>query len=403
MPPEEQEEIRLVGGKIGVSVRLDADLPASVLDALRVQASATGYRHEERVDEEVEMAFGLRTQTFDLLLRKESAGGGASSAVGASGLFRQYGATGEDQLTAPADSRTMGMFVYQEISLSAGGAALQIGGRVDGHRIASRDDVRFGPGVTRGFTATSGSLGFALPLREGVSAALSVGRAFRAPTVEELFSDGFHLGTASYEIGDPSLRPEVSEGLDAVLRIHWQTLSVDVAGYGNRIAGFVHRQPQGDTIVAGSTWPVLAYLQSPATLVGIEGQAEWVIRRSLVLGGSGDVVRGALADGAPVPFLPAARVAASLRWEDGRRSLGAEVAHALAQQRTGLVDAWPTEAYTLVHVHAGLRILQGARLHSLQFRADNVLDALYRDAASRIKEFAPNPGRNLSLMYRVQF
>jgi hypothetical protein len=28
---------------------------------------------------------------------------------------------------------------------------------------------------------------------------------------------------------------------------------------------------------------------------------------------------------------------------------------------------------------------------------------LYRDAASRIKAFAPNPGRNVSLTYRLLF
>jgi hypothetical protein len=31
------------------------------------------------------------------------------------------------------------------------------------------------------------------------------------------------------------------------------------------------------------------------------------------------------------------------------------------------------------------------------------MDVLYRDAASRIKEYAPNPGRNVSLLYRVHF
>jgi iron complex outermembrane recepter protein len=47
--------------------------------------------------------------------------------------------------------------------------------------------------------------------------------------------------------------------------------------------------------------------------------------------------------------------------------------------------------------------VRGRGVHSLTLRADNVTDVLYRDAASRIKDFAPNPGRNVSLLFRVYF
>jgi len=42
-------------------------------------------------------------------------------------------------------------------------------------------------------------------------------------------------------------------------------------------------------------------------------------------------------------------------------------------------------------------------VHSITLRVDNLLDEKYRDATSRIKDFAPNPGMNFSLVYRVQF
>jgi hypothetical protein len=53
-------------------------------------------------------------------------------------------------------------------------------------------------------------------------------------------------------------------------------------------------------------------------------------------------------------------------------------------------------AYTLVDAHAGYRITRGGRVHSFALRNDNILDVLYRDAASRVRDFAPNPGRNIS-------
>ena len=60
-------------------------------------------------------------------------------------------------------------------------------------------------------------------------------------------------------------------------------------------------------------------------------------------------------------------------------------------------------AYTLVNLTAGVTLIRGPLLHTLTLRADNLLDESYFDASSRIKTFARNPGRNLALVYRVQF
>jgi hypothetical protein len=43
------------------------------------------------------------------------------------------------------------------------------------------------------------------------------------------------------------------------------------------------------------------------------------------------------------------------------------------------------------------------RRTAIATRGDNLADVLYRDASSRIKDFAPNPGRNISFLYRVSF
>jgi len=42
-------------------------------------------------------------------------------------------------------------------------------------------------------------------------------------------------------------------------------------------------------------------------------------------------------------------------------------------------------------------------VHAFTLRVDNVGNTKYRDATSRIKTFAYNPGRNVSLVYRVLF
>jgi len=43
------------------------------------------------------------------------------------------------------------------------------------------------------------------------------------------------------------------------------------------------------------------------------------------------------------------------------------------------------------------------RVQNITLRVDNLLDAKYRDATSRIKDFTFNPGRNVSLVYKLYF
>jgi iron complex outermembrane recepter protein len=403
MPPEEAEELLLQGLKVQASGRLDVSVGAGPFSMVRLQGMTTDYRHDELESGELEMAFGLRTQTADLLVRQNPLGRLTEGAWGMSGLFRQYAATGEDQLTAPADSWAWGVFTFQELALLGGGPRLQVGARADRYRIASKDDPAFGPAVERQFTALSGSAGLTVPVADGVAASVNVARSFRAPTVEELFSDAYHMGTASYELGDPTLNPEFANGVDATLRIHRPRLRVELSAFGSLIEDFIGFEERGDTTIGGSTWPILAYAQERASFVGAEGQADVVVGRHWVVGARADVVRASLRDGTPVPFMPPAQLGGSVRWDDGSVALGGGIRHALRQDRVGLADEARTCAYTLLDMDASLRRVHGGRIHSIVLRGENLADVLYRDASSRIKDFAPNPGRNVSLLYRVSF
>jgi iron complex outermembrane recepter protein len=401
VPPGEAA-VELRGRAMAASARADVTLPGTRFPALRLSGTAQEYHHDELEHGAVQMAFGLRTQTADVLLRQDRIGPFREGAWGVSALLRQYVATGEDQLAAPADSRAFGVFGYQETGL-VGAATLQLGVRADRHRIASRDDPQFGPGVERAFTALSGSVGVAVPLGSGVTAGVSAARSYRAPTVEELFSGAPHAGTASYEVGDPTLSPEVALGAEAVLRVHGPRVSGELSTHRTSVAHFVHFAARGDTMVGGTRWPVLAYVQQGATLTGAEGRVEWVVSRGWVASAHGDWLRASLADGGALPFMPPARIGGSLRWEGGALTAGGAVRHAFGQPRVGLDDETPTAAYTLADLDGGVRLHHGGVVHSLTLRAENLTNRAYRDAASRIKAFAPSPGRNVALTYRVLF
>ena len=427
-PGADESGVRIRGRRHQVSARTQATLGTSLLSNARLDGTAQWYTHDEiEPSGAVGTTFDLRTQTVNATGRTQF--GKMAGAFGVQGLFKQYSPTGEEALTPAARSTSGGVFLYQEYPFGENPVEsrtprLQMGARYDAYRIAGEDsdDPKFGAGRTRDFRNLSGSLGVSIPLGAGVSLSGSAARAFRAPTVEELFSNGFHHAAGTFDLGTPTLRAETNRGFDAVLRAQSGRTYAQLAAYHNRIDDYIAPRVLGDTVIDGEdpsttlTVPVVQYRQSAATLRGLEGQVEVALGGRWVVGAMGDVVRGRFEeDGAPLPFMPGPRVGGSLRWDDGRFSAGTEVRHGLAQDRVtqpecgeaptadeACVDV-ATPAYTVANVSAGFNIIQGPFVHSLTLRVDNAFDERFYDAASRIKAFAANPGRNFSIVYRVLF
>src|SRR5690606_19550897 len=263
--------------------------------------SGQWYEHDEiESDGSIGTTFTLRTQNLDL--RADTDLGHLRGTVGLSGLLKQYEPTGEEALTPFARSGNLGLFIFQEMPLVPGAhdsefvPHLQLGGRYDLYDISTETSDDFGPGRDRTFRAFSGSLGVNFPLPQGVSLGASVSRAFRAPSVEELFSGALHAATGSYDVGNPDLNPEVSVGVEGIVRAHTSSLNALVSAYHNRLSDYIAPEIVGDTTLVddhGSfTVPLNRFRQEDATLTGVEGKVEVRAGESLVVGVRGDRVRG---------------------------------------------------------------------------------------------------------------
>ena len=408
-PPGDDEVIHIAGNRFSATFRATVNTRSHAIPLVKVDAGAQDYHHDELSAEgEVGTAFKLKTQTLNASAKTHV--GRARGSVGAQLLGKQYAATGDEALTPAANSTGFGAFFYQEMPLRGDGASelvptLSFGGRFDMYEIASRSgDPKFGAARSVDVSSPSGSIGLSIPLGAVATLSGNAALAFRAPTVEELFSNGVHEASGSYDIGNPSLRAEQSRGFEAVLRVGTSTVSGSASAYVNNISNYVFPDVRRDTTVDGEEMPLAIYAQGDARLSGFEGSVEIRATRQLVLGAMGDYVKGSFSDdGAALPFMPPARVGGSARWDDGRRNIGIELRHGFEQDRvTGGSDI-RTAAYTLLNASAGMNVVAGGRVHSVTLRVDNVGDTKYFDATSRIKEFAPNPGRNVALVYKVLF
>lgn len=421
LPSPDNDGVRIEGDRYEAATRSELARPLGPLSSVRLSATAQWYGHDEiEPTGEIGTRLELRTQTFDVLGRTHV--GPATGAIGVSGLFRQYAATGSEALTPGAANNGLGFFLFQEIPMRQVADAearvprLQVGARYDYYGIRSRaGDPKFGAARTLRFDNVSGSIGLNVPFTAGLTVAVSAARAFRAPTVEELFSHGFHAAVGTYDVGNPDLDVETNQGVDAIMRYATRRANIELAGYANRIANYIAPNIVGDTVIvdpeSGDTdiVPLNRFRQDDAKLRGVEGRAEYEVVRRVVAGVVGDLVRGDFQDGSPLPFLPAARLGALARYDDGAWSFTSEYRHGFAQRRVpaAIVSDDPaaiaTAAYDLVNASIGFTVAPAGHITSIMLRADNLLDERYRDAASRIKNFASNPGRNLAVVVRTTF
>jgi iron complex outermembrane receptor protein len=423
LPSDGGEFAKIDGKRNEVVGRADVTTGNPVLNSLRIGGTAQWYSHAE-IDEETggtNTSFNLKTQTADLLARTMF--GPVSGALGASGLFKQYAALGDEALTPAANSNGLGAFFFEEVPLANTGGdldarvpKLQVGGRFDSYRIDIKPgDPKFDPFIgKRNFDQFSGSVGLNVPLGPFVNGAVSVARAFRAPSVEELSSNAFHEAAGTFDVGNPNLTSEVNQGIEAILRLDAHRLNGQFSAFFNDIKNYITPNIVGDTTFddngTPATEPLNHISQADARLKGAEGRLEAEIVPNFVIGTMGDIVRGEFKDSkAPLPFMPAARLGALARFDNSKFSAGAEFRHAFAQNRVPpAVSAddpagLPAEAYNLLNVSMGYNLLTRGQVNSITLRVDNVFDERYVDATSRIKTFAFNPGRNFALVYRLQF
>ncbi|MCU0636790.1 MAG: TonB-dependent receptor, partial [Gemmatimonadaceae bacterium] len=252
--------------------------------------------------------------------------------------------------------------------------------------------------------------------------------------------EGPHLATYAYEIGNPSLTAERGWGSDLLLRITRRRFVADVSAYRMWIDGLVYQAPLLDAATGGPLldprlrrYQVYQANQTRATLTGAEARVQWELARGWAVDGTASYVRGVrnvadsaagIPSGAPLPAMPPARGRVQLRRDGVRWLTGVTLEGALAQGRvpapagqtasctasttldgviSGLRPAefCPTAGFALLHVIVGRRWVIGRRLHAITLGVDNVFDADWRDHLWRAKQVAPQPGRNVRLLYRV--
>jgi iron complex outermembrane recepter protein len=361
----------------------------------------------------------------DAIWRHAHAGPLSLGAVGVRGQLRDIHTSGSLRTPSTRDYSLAGFAVEE---MRAGPVRLQGGLRYDWARFEPLEPAtifvggRYVPVRPRTFGSVSGSLGGLLTVSEGVRVGASIARAYRTPDFNELYSDGPHLAANSYDVGDPDLDAEAGFGIDLFVRLQHDRLRGEVALFRNALDNYIFPSSRGRAELGRQAAPRFQYTNEDVLLSGAEGRVEWSVTRFIVIDATASAVYGKFTseraaipvisdDGSDTTFVPASvhppllppvRGYLSIRHEHPRYFLEFATRMSAAQHRTGDFES-PTAAYAIADCSAGYRFLVRDRLHSFTLRGENLLDANYRDHLSRTKAVMPEPGINVSLVYRLSF
>ena len=367
--------------------------PFAGLSSLNIRIGMNDYEHVE-IEPNGEIGTVFANDAYEARIElTDHDRAGLDGAVGVQFGSRQFSAVGEEAFVPPVDTGTFGVFWVAERSFE--GFDLETGIRLD--RV-SHDPT--GASSTD-FTTFSAALGFVIPQGDALFG-LHADFSSRAPIAEELYSDGPHLATQSFEIGDAGLDPETA--LNAAATVNWATGRVDwtatayATTFSDHIYQFVTGEMEDGLLVAH-------YGQADATYRGLDLSAS--LRLATFDGGglSGRLLFDTvvaeldLSGNDRLPRLPASRVGAGLDIDRGRLTASVDYLRVFEQDEHAAVEL-PTDAYDDVRAFLAFDISPNARLF---FQGRNLTDEEQRQHTSYIKEFAPLPGRTLEAGFRVAF
>ena len=293
------------------------------------------------------------------------------------------------------------MFALETIDFER--ASLQFGGRLETNRYSPETTVQRGVLPPRNFTGFSGAVGLRVPTWTGGAFVTNFTHSYRAPALEELYNEGPHPGNLAFEVGNPDLNRELSNGIDFGLRHSSKRIRFEANGYYYRIRDFIFLAPTGLTD-PGSGLIIADYDQGNARFAGTEIKLDAQLHPRVWLNLGTDYVNAELAGtGEPLPRIPPWRGTAGLELHLVKGLiLNPEVVMTNRQDRVFSTET-PTAGYAVFNLSGSYLFARQHRAHIITFNVFNLGDRLYRNHLSFIKEFAPEMGRGVRVTYTLRF
>jgi len=346
--------------------------------------------------------------------------------VGEESIFG--GASGQNDAISSEESSRIALFLAEEYSLSDqttlnGGIRWESIDR-DYVGTADLDDTTF---------SASGGVSHDLSELWNISGNLNYSE--RAPDTAELYSDGAHHATESYEIGNGNLDTESAVGVEIIVRKTVGKVTGQFSAFHTKFNDYIFLEESGqvrdtegnladlagndgtlgtedDEFSSGAEGlPVKEYEGIDAEFQGIEVEIDWLAMENpgwnLLLSAYGDLIRGKnKSEGGNLARIPATRLGVGFEVQKEKLDFGMKLTRSLKQDRVAVHDDHsedPTDAFSLLNAFASYDFNLGDSVGELFVKGYNLTDELAYNHASVLKQFAPLAGRSVEIGLKFDF
>jgi iron complex outermembrane receptor protein len=296
------------------------------------------------------------------------------------------------------------------------------------------------PAYRKLFHGSTASAGATLQVNSRISLKANIGRAYRAPNINEMAANGLDPGAHIIYLGNKNFNPEFSLQEDIGAMARFKDFSADLSLFNNHLQHYIYLSPvtgdDGQAIVDAQGNKTYQYIQSAAQLYGGEF---WLAFHPAAVPGlridnslsavygfiRNAETRGKKTDGEYLPLMPPLKWMSTISQtiKPGKADLISltpklELEYAGAQNRYFGVNNTETFTPSYILFNIGVSsVITTSSTHEIFFhlQVNNLFDRAYQSGLSRLKYFehyasSPNGragiynmGRNISFKVILPF
>jgi iron complex outermembrane receptor protein len=406
-------EQRTLGGKAGP------------FESIRGSFSTTDYKHEESAGGVVESTFknkGWDSRIEGTHLPIQTSMGALKGAWGIQGAESKFSAIGDATFVPNTQTNSMALFVFEELSF-APGKGVNAGLRLESVKVDSLGGGVNGQGGpfdadSKKFKPLSASVGYRQDVGSGWTATSGLSYTERAPTFYELYANGMHHATETYEQGNANNKKEKGTTLELGMKFKTPTTRANFGAYVTEFSNFIGLTQGGyvDEATGGDCGadpcvPKYNFSGIKARLYGLEADGRFPLASGLFgkasqlnMDWKADYVRGEnRSTGGALPRISPLRLNSALVYSEGKYSSQVDVQYAARQNRYA-DDLGATPSYTMFGLGASYKTaVSGMKSAYLFMRVDNLTDVEARNASSVLRDMAPAGARAIKVGLRGNF
>jgi iron complex outermembrane receptor protein len=373
------------------------------IQIIRLRSAQSFYKHEEFEGDAVGTTF--RNGGNESRLEFHSGHGNLSGVTGLQTQFNTFKAQGDEAFLPTSDNISLSAFSLQKLAVSEKDF-LEFGARIEENGMKKRSSANFGKSDEHHFTGLNGSLGYQRILTKGYSLGGSYSYTERAPTFQELYANGAHVATGTFERGNDNLKKEKANAFEISFKKDLPSSMLTVSVYSQWFENYIALNPT-TAVDGGSGFPVNVYAQENARIYGAELDSREEIVHEFLKGTwwwitKADITRGTGKGGDDLPRMPAPRLTLGVEYQKDQWEFDLEAQHYFDQTHYAEGEL-KTDSFTMVNFGAMYELPKEMQNYRFYFRIKNITDEEGRLATSFVKDQAPMPGRNFLLGVQALF